>query len=295
MRMLCLLTDLARAGGVEERAITEGLPSVVARDGKVPAFIDWDDLIEALERTERLLGGPEGVGRVARSVLSTAYPELRGFAAVFVRPIPLFSFVMTRLNRANYRNMEIEIERIGDNRVRWRQTIPDGYRASAAFHRISATLSEIFPCHLDLPEARLEVADITPRQADFVAVFPPAPRLGAAGTRAISALTSVLAVQLEDAYARTGEALRHSLHGTKPASVPTPSPGEVDWAVQLALSPRQRQVFALLVEGRGNKDIAAALTCSERNVEFHVGRIFRAARVTSRSELLVKVLTSASS
>jgi DNA-binding NarL/FixJ family response regulator len=49
-------------------------------------------------------------------------------------------------------------------------------------------------------------------------------------------------------------------------------------------------VFALLVEGRANKDIAAALQCSERNIEFHVGRILRAARVSSRAELLVKVL-----
>ena len=59
---------------------------------------------------------------------------------------------------------------------------------------------------------------------------------------------------------------------------------------RLALSPRQRDVFALLVEGRANKDIAATLRCSERNVEFHVGRILRSAHVTSRSELLVKVL-----
>ena len=295
MRMLCFLTDLARAGGVEERAVTEGLPSVVARDGKLPAFIDWDDLIEALERVEQMLGGPEGVGRAARSVLPTAYPELRGFATVFVRPIPLFSFVMTRLNRANYRNMEVEVDRVGEDRVRWRQSIPDAYRASAAFHRITATLVEIFPCHLDLPEARLEVANITPRHGEFVAVFPPAPSLGAAGARALYSVTSVLAVQLEEAYARTGEALRQSLNGTSPGHVTRTSNAGDDWAIKLALSPRQREVFALVVEGRANKDIAATLACSERNVEFHVGRIFRAARVTSRAELLVKVLSTRSS
>ena len=74
--------------------------------------------------------------------------------------------------------------------------------------------------------------------------------------------------------------------------VPTASGDMHDWAERLALSPRQREVFALLVEGRANKDIAATLRCSERNIEFHVGRILRAARVSSRAGLLVKVLGS---
>lgn len=94
----------------------------------------------------------------------------------------------------------------------------------------------------------------------------------------MSAATSLIAGQLDAAFARI-------LETTRPTG-----PAPAGWATKLALSSRQRQVFALLVEGRANKDIAGALDCSERNVEFHVGRILRAARVTSRAELLVKVL-----
>jgi len=108
----------------------------------------------------------------------------------------------------------------------------------------------------------------------------------------------VLAVQLDEAFSRISETLRGlpvgGLQGEGTASgapgAPTAGADVRDWAERLALSPRQRDVFALLVEGRANKDIAAALRCSERNIEFHVGRILRAARVSSRAELLVKVL-----
>lgn len=171
VRMVLLLADLARAGEIAEGVVTAELASLQPRDGKLPKYVDWDDFIEATERLERLLGGPEAFARVVRSVLPTAYPELRSFAAIFLRPIPLFSFVMTRLNRANYRNLEMNVERVGEDRVRWRETIPEPFRPSATFHRMTKQLTEIFPC-LDLPEARVEMRNMTPRVADFDAVFP---------------------------------------------------------------------------------------------------------------------------
>lgn len=301
VRMLHLCVDVARVSEVEEGALTEGLPSLVAVDGKEPDWIDWDDFVEVMDRFEVLVGGPEILTEAMRRAAPTAYPELRAFAAIFVRPIPFFDFVMTRLMSTMYRHISVDkLERLDGDRVRWTQTIPEPYRASEAFHRCSISLATVFPCHLDLPEAKLLDASITPRTAELEFAFPPSPPLTVRGARAVSSAASVLAVQLDDAFAKIAESLRAKTGpagraapgdaSTSAPPAPTVSGHYREWAERLALSPRQRDVFALLVEGRANKDIAATLRCSERNVEFHVGRILRAARVTSRAELLVKVL-----
>jgi DNA-binding CsgD family transcriptional regulator len=297
--MLHFLRDLSRVSGVDERVLLDGLASLAPVDGKEPDWIDWDDFVELVERFERTVGGPEGVGRAMRKAAPVAYPELRAFASVFVLPIPSFRFVMTRLRPTMYRHIAIDrIEDLGDDRVRWTQTIPEPYRASESFHRSTVSLAEIFPRHLDLPEARVEHVTITPREAEFIMQFPAVEPPAQRSARAVSSATSVLAVQLDEAFSRISETLRGlpvaGVQGERTASVApvarTASGDAHDWAGRLALSPRQRDVFALLVEGRANKDIAAALRCSERNIEFHVGRILRAARVSSRTELLVKVL-----
>lgn len=298
VRMLHFCRDLARASGVDERALVAGLTSVLPVAGKEPDWIDWDDFVEVIERFERMAGGPEGVGRAMRVAVPTAYPELRAFASVFVLPIPAFRFVMTRLMGTMYRNIAIEtIEDLGDDRVRWTQTIPEPYRASEAFHRGTVSMVELFPRHLDLPEARIERVTIAPREAEFIVQFPSVDPLTLRSARAVSSAANVLAVQLDEAFSRIIETLRGRPEGSANGNGnlganggSAPHADVRDWADRLALSPRQREVFALLVEGRANKDIAAALRCSERNIEFHVGRILRAARVSSRSELLVKVL-----
>ena len=298
VRMLHFCRDLARASGVDERALVAGLTSVVPVAGKEPDWIDWDDFVEVIERFERMSGGPEAVGRAMRAGLPTAYPEMRAFASVFVLPIPAFRFVMTRLMGTMYRNIAVEtIEELGEDRVRWTQTIPEPYRASEAFHRGTVSMVELFPRNLDLPEARIERVTITPREAEFIVQFPSVDPLALRSARAVSSAANVLAVQLDEAFSRIIETLRGRPDGSaKGGGDPGSNGGSAphsdvrDWADRLALSPRQREVFALLAQGRANKDIAAALRCSERNIEFHVGRILRAARVSSRAELLVKIL-----
>jgi DNA-binding CsgD family transcriptional regulator len=60
-----------------------------------------------------------------------------------------------------------------------------------------------------------------------------------------------------------------------------------------ALTPRQSQVLAELVLGRGNKDIAEKLECSPKTIELHVSAILEAAGASSRSELLSLMLRDA--
>jgi len=58
-----------------------------------------------------------------------------------------------------------------------------------------------------------------------------------------------------------------------------------------ALTPRQSEVLALLVDGQTNRQIAAYLRCAERTVEIHVTAIFKQAQVDNRATLIANVLT----
>src|SRR5438270_117019 len=112
----------------------------------------------------------------------------------------------------------------------------------------------MFPRHLDLPEAHVESASITPREASFVVRFPAVDPLATRSARAVSSAASVLAMQLDDAFSRIIETVRGRPEGPVAGEAPTtespgtkPPSGEVrDWAEHLGLSPRQREVFALL-------------------------------------------------
>lgn len=56
------------------------------------------------------------------------------------------------------------------------------------------------------------------------------------------------------------------------------------------LSRRERDVATLIVEGKGNREIAAALDISEHTVKIHVRNILGKFRVPSRQALLAKVI-----
>lgn len=55
------------------------------------------------------------------------------------------------------------------------------------------------------------------------------------------------------------------------------------------LSPRERQVVDLLLQGKSNKQIAFALGVSERTIEFHLKNVYIKLNVTSRVELILKL------
>ena len=52
------------------------------------------------------------------------------------------------------------------------------------------------------------------------------------------------------------------------------------------LTPRELQVYELVVKGKCNKEVAAALGLSTRTVRFHLSNIFLKAAVASRIELI---------
>jgi len=56
------------------------------------------------------------------------------------------------------------------------------------------------------------------------------------------------------------------------------------------LTPRQREILALIARGRSNKEIAFALGIRERTVKFHVASLFERLGTSSRTECLVVAL-----
>lgn len=54
-----------------------------------------------------------------------------------------------------------------------------------------------------------------------------------------------------------------------------------------ALSPREKDVFALLVKGESNRDIAQTLYISERTVKVHISKIYRKLGVKTRSQAMM--------
>jgi DNA-binding CsgD family transcriptional regulator len=56
------------------------------------------------------------------------------------------------------------------------------------------------------------------------------------------------------------------------------------------LTLRERAVAEQLLSGKANKEIAAALGCSRKTVEFHTANVFRKTGVTSRLEFACRAL-----
>jgi DNA-binding NarL/FixJ family response regulator len=70
--------------------------------------------------------------------------------------------------------------------------------------------------------------------------------------------------------------------GSNPATTPVT-------ASELHLTDRQREVLALMVQGKSNKLICRELGLAEATVKIHVTAILRALRVTSRAQAIVAV------
>ena len=56
------------------------------------------------------------------------------------------------------------------------------------------------------------------------------------------------------------------------------------------MTPREKTVFDMLMQGATNKEIALGMTCSVKTVEYHVSNLLRKSGVTTRLQLVVSAL-----
>jgi DNA-binding NarL/FixJ family response regulator len=86
-------------------------------------------------------------------------------------------------------------------------------------------------------------------------------------------------------------ALRLILSGS--AILHAPAQAHTHWAIsshgQWDLTARQREVLALLIEGKSNKEICRELGLAEGTVKIHVSAILRALKVTNRTQVVLAV------
>jgi DNA-binding NarL/FixJ family response regulator len=71
----------------------------------------------------------------------------------------------------------------------------------------------------------------------------------------------------------------------------TSSPGRIFPAGRVSFTDREKEVLELLVAGRSNKEIGAALTIEERTVKAHVAKLMRKVGVQNRIALSVHAIT----
>lgn len=60
------------------------------------------------------------------------------------------------------------------------------------------------------------------------------------------------------------------------------------YIVSAGLSLREQEIFALILQGMTNAEIATLLYISENTVKLHVGNIFKKTGFTNRLELITK-------
>ena len=160
----------------------------------------------------------------------------------------------------------------GENAVRQaRETDPD------------VVLMDLDMPNVDGIEATRRIADVAPLAAVLVlTAFSDRPRiLGALEAGATGYL-------LKDAAAEdVADGIRAAARGESPLD---PRAARTVLAAQQepdplgALSPREREVLALLLEGLPNKLIARRLEIAEKTVKSHLTRIFRELGVTDRTQ-----------
>lgn len=54
----------------------------------------------------------------------------------------------------------------------------------------------------------------------------------------------------------------------------------------IKLTKREIEVLSLVLEGKSSKEVAAALFCSKRTVDFHLARIYEKLRVSNRVQAM---------
>jgi|GEM_PF-4243400 len=94
-------------------------------------------------------------------------------------------------------------------------------------------------------------------------------------------------------FTHTFEHFIGSPSGKKTAGDPDDSgeKGEPDFAKTWGLTARETEIARLIVEGKSNSEIAERLFISTKTVESHLSNIFRKMDVTSRVQIVSRILT----
>jgi DNA-binding CsgD family transcriptional regulator len=271
---------MAERGGLDVPALLEGLPfdAVTLRKR---SRIAWDDYCTIVERMLEQCGGSHELEDLLESTYHTVLPELRVLAGAVVSPTAYVRFIWDVIDPLLFAPLQFGFEELGPDRLRLSVTCRPGVRGCLALNQGSIGALRGMTRTLDLPPARVDVADLTPTTAIYEVTLPTAPSWRDRGRRAGTAVRRLFF---------------RAVIGATPDGTPLSADlGDVDAspvayaADLLQLTPRQAEVLGHVAEGRSNKEIAQELGTAENTIELHVSRIFRKAGVTSRSQLVARL------
>lgn len=214
-RLLFFVFDLLRERGVDPRAVTGDLASWAGRE-EPPEWVTWSDYITVIDRLAEVAGGHEGIARAMRATLATAYSELRALAGFFQGVVPFLSFVTHHLMAELVPCARGRVEVIDERRVRIRYEIAEGAVGSTLYFQGTVTLLEVFPTHVGLPEARVEVVSMTDRDCVLDVELPEAKAPVVWAAHASPTPSSADSLTL-----REQEVLRHVCEGDTNAEIAT--------------------------------------------------------------------------
>jgi DNA-binding CsgD family transcriptional regulator len=269
--------DTAVRGGIRADALGEDLHKVVNSARTTRERVDWDVLIELKDRVREQAGGRDGLERVYLGY-HKHFAELGRLAKLFASPRQLYRFHAETLGIALYSHLQLAYSETGRGRVRLELTLPPEYRDGTSFFEATVSKMKVLPAFLDLPFAEVE-AEVSSHRGVYE-IRPPASRNALAGRmpQSVRALLDEL------------QHLAEQLQSMTRMSAAPARPGLDKLARQYGLTPRQREVAALLVKGASNKEIAGSLGCAERTVELHVTALMRKTSTQNRTQLAARLL-----
>jgi DNA-binding CsgD family transcriptional regulator/MFS family permease len=80
--------------------------------------------------------------------------------------------------------------------------------------------------------------------------------------------------------------LYHKLYNTAVNPEEAENRKQLEYMSRFSLSPREQEIFRLIIQGMSNMEIAGALYITESTVKFHTGNIFKKTGISSRLELI---------
>lgn len=264
----------ARKLDLDVPALLAGLPfdeSTIHRNERV----DWDAFVDFVERLQDAVGGLAQLRKVGE-LHHEAFPEVRTLLGQVVSPLRFYRFLWGPISRSAFPHVRVDYEETPPDRVKIVMTLPDRYRDCPGFFVLSEGATRNGTLYIGLPPAKVRM-DLRPRSATYLVTLPVARRLAATiDDMAETALSAVEAVhnrfiqmfQLSQASAAQDDEERRR----RTASA---------WK----LTPREAEVFELLLRGQSNKEIASSLQCAEATVELHITRVLRKSGASSRMAL----------
>jgi len=268
------LLAAARKLGLDVHALLAGLPfDEAAIDHN--ARVDWDAFVDFVERLEAAAGGRAGLQKLGE-MHHEAFPEVSALVGRVVSPQRFFRFFYGPVSRSSFPHVLVDYLETPPDRVEITLTLPERYRDCPGFFILSEGATRNGPLYIGLPPARVEM-ELRPRMATYHVTLPPPRRLAAT----IDEVAETAIAAAEAVHTRFIQMFQSSQAIAAAEEDQRRRRAASAWK----LTPRESEVFDLLLRGHTNKEIASALRCAESTVELHVTRVLRKSGASSRTAL----------